>query len=688
MSISNLVKAHAHKAHGLPQENLPHSDPKALGGAGQGDQAGLASWYEDAYAYYQNVQNGTEPKPEQAEWTEFMNQMNWAYQQIWGAGAGASQWGDAMGGEGLPGTNDSFSDPFGGKVGPNGDIIYDSKDAQVGFLGDGKTRHFFSHNIDINVASTSANVSIIEVMDESLDPPEKVWKVIVDNPIMGEKDVYIIHDPEDVESLNIMTPDEDQVDIQVQSDAVQWKEFVEGGMSDGSGMPEGADVDNGVATHDGVMGQFLDFQPPFGNIDHHIVYGDLNISVKASDEVIVEQLANGGYEITVTDRDGKRTTFELKDGFKLNLNAHPNNVTFKHGAKGPSASGDLKMAGGDDAPGASNNGPWNGVDGVPEGFEGVSLNGVEGSTAEPEHANPDHETWPPEFKDLLHEMGIDWETTAVNLPENLIEEIKNGVMPPSQDLLNALLENDSQLKTAWENAKGSDSAFKWSQARDRLVDLLETLFPNADVSADGELPEEVELDELQAAQTIFFNGQFPFTMKEKGSGKIGLSEIDVGKLEDEADETGLGAYGDAKVEEFSENIDQLADVLGISREDLIEKIGDMSTEERGHLWHILDYTLNRNFMPWDLQYLFPVLTSLDPALEQALNAFQGSGSADASYALIRDRLVPLLQVLYPNGAVAAGDDNDNIVFFGEQYDIVDQDFGTISNPWDWLRWKD
>lgn len=50
---------------------------------GRGDSAELAGWYEQAHAYYQSVQNGQSARPAEGEWQEFLDQMNWAYAQLY-----------------------------------------------------------------------------------------------------------------------------------------------------------------------------------------------------------------------------------------------------------------------------------------------------------------------------------------------------------------------------------------------------------------------------------------------------------------------------------------------------------------------------------------------------------------------------------------------------------------------------
>lgn len=64
------------------------------GGAGQGSgNAELKNWYGEAHGYYDSVTEGTQPKPSDPEWQEFLGQMKWAQEQL----GGATDWGEGMG---------------------------------------------------------------------------------------------------------------------------------------------------------------------------------------------------------------------------------------------------------------------------------------------------------------------------------------------------------------------------------------------------------------------------------------------------------------------------------------------------------------------------------------------------------------------------------------------------------------
>jgi hypothetical protein len=88
-----------------------------------------------------------------------------------------------------------------------------------------------------------------------------------------------------------------------------------------------------------------------------------------SDKVTVERQADGGFKVTVTDKDGVITHFTIPTGFMLNLFAHAPNVTFKSGGQAPEAP-DGEIDGFANAGGGTpqrTSPTTNGADGVPTG---------------------------------------------------------------------------------------------------------------------------------------------------------------------------------------------------------------------------------------------------------------------------------------------------------------------------------
>ena len=164
--------------------------PAAVYGLGTEENKELADWYEQAHSYYSAVQSGVEPKPAQAEWSEFLNQMNWAYQE-------------------LHGSKHRASDPFGGITGPQGNIIYKKPKTHIGFLGsqgNEKIYDIYSNDISLDVAPKSARVTVKQAKDKRVEPPEDIIKIIVKDPATIDESIYYLHNIHDIRSIRINTP--------------------------------------------------------------------------------------------------------------------------------------------------------------------------------------------------------------------------------------------------------------------------------------------------------------------------------------------------------------------------------------------------------------------------------------------------------------------------------------------------
>lgn len=159
----------------------------AYGIGGEGNNPELAAWYEQAYAYYNAVQNGVEPRPERTEWNQFLDQMQWAYQQLKGSGG-------------------SWANPFGGTMGTQGNLVYNDEKVRIGFTGDSGVHDIYSNNFTLDVASASARVTVEKTRDTRFSPPEDVIKITVTDQATGKESVYFLHDIDSIESIKINTP--------------------------------------------------------------------------------------------------------------------------------------------------------------------------------------------------------------------------------------------------------------------------------------------------------------------------------------------------------------------------------------------------------------------------------------------------------------------------------------------------
>lgn len=146
----------------------------------------LAQWYEEAHAYYSAVQSGQEPMPDEGEWNEFLNQMNWAHEQL-----GRGNWEPAT----------------------PGDTVYRGERLSLEILDVTRTLDAWSRDVTLIVPSMAATVSVERTTDASVEPPEEVLKVTVTNPVTGAEETFRFHDADDPNfALTIQTPRNEQVE--------------------------------------------------------------------------------------------------------------------------------------------------------------------------------------------------------------------------------------------------------------------------------------------------------------------------------------------------------------------------------------------------------------------------------------------------------------------------------------------
>lgn len=348
--------------------------PKTLGTSGNGE---LASWYEDAYAYYQQVATGQIPMPEQVHWQEFIKQMHWAYAQLMGSGQQA--WDPMAGGTAAQGGTQTTpaEDPFGAMRGTNGNWVHNESKAEIGFIGNDQ-RDIWSNEIDLEVLPLSAQIEIIKTQDSSGQPPEEVLKIKVTDPATGTEAIYTIHDFEDAQ-IRIHVPDPQG---QVQDNTGISPAIVETlELKNGSTLhqiPEASmegvemeDRDNALL-YEGFGGEpvefHLDGNGVAGDTQYHVVYGDAIIRTRPTDEVEVSQDSSGAMIVTVTHRDGSIDVVEVQAGYHSTLFAREETLSFD---------------------GVS----YQDLDAIPEAFkESLSVNGQSGPGGDadfPEDTPPD-----------------------------------------------------------------------------------------------------------------------------------------------------------------------------------------------------------------------------------------------------------------------------------------------------------
>ncbi len=669
MSFSVNQSHGVSKTLGLPQDQTPQTATKSLGGAAKNQE--LAAWYEEAYLYYQNVQQGIEEMPEEAAWQEFLNQMQWAYGQLSG-GVASGTWGNELGGTSGTAGNSGYNDPFGGVIGPDGTLFYDGGKTHLGYLGDGQVRDVFSDQFILDVASNAVDVTIEKVLDTSVEPPEEIIKITAKHRITGAEDTYRVHgDLNDID-IKINMPGGKTDNVHDANGLATIGEFVEGGLSTNGGIPEWGEynADTDTMTYDGVAGTVAGFEPPFGGVSHHVAYTDSEIRVMNSDQVTVEP-KDGGYLVTITDKDGKVTTIQVAAGMQVQLWANPNNVTFKEGSGGaylPGGSGSLNIKT-DGNPARADLDTT--VAEIPEGWENFFLNGS--GTVEDEGATQSDSAKVQQFLDSFTDPAVALE----DIPANLLEEIQYGSPPPSQELLQFIALHDNTLKYRVQNGD-------WKGVRDRLGELLwEGLGLDVRKPSSGDIEDGLYANPDQTL--IIDDVAYEF------DNQLGLSEVEIEATE-EAES--LSETEQAALDQKLEVANQLRAETGMamSAEDLValaEEIGldlrYLPSVPNQKVWEFLcraDEELQVRFNEMSSYWTDEYLTGQST---EPLRNYLGA---------IRDRSVELLQALYPEKSVVGEGTVDNknyndFSFGGVNYNLFpdwskggeDLDWNSTS-PWD------
>ncbi|MFO1464751.1 MAG: hypothetical protein U1F66_13370 [bacterium] len=304
-------------------------------GAGGAANPELAGWYEQAYAYYNAVMSGAEARPDPTAWQGFLDQMQWAAGQLGYGGPQAGGWNPGMGGPGGPmGQQGPQSNQFGGMSGTMDNWVYTNEKSSIGFTGDG-THDIWSNDTTINVAPTSAKVTIEKTTDTRLQPNEQVVKITVTDPATGTQAVYFVHNYDPTkDKIKINTPDSaSQVVNNAGDPNITTGKFTSG--STGGGTKPDASIEGEVQDDGSIVyepefaGGTIDFWANPGENQTSIVYSDANISVKPSDNVTVSKPdAQGVITVLVTHKDGSTDTYKIQKGYKVQVNANAEYITF------------------------------------------------------------------------------------------------------------------------------------------------------------------------------------------------------------------------------------------------------------------------------------------------------------------------------------------------------------------------
>jgi len=464
----------------------PVSKNLAPAGGGGAANPELASWYEQAYAYYNAVMAGdpNTPKPDAQSWSNFMAQMQWASQQL-GYG-GAQAWDPSMGGgygpQGPMGQQGPQSNQFGGMSGTMDNWVYTDEKNTVGFTGDG-THDLWGNDVTINVAPTSASVTVENTTDTRFQPNEPVVKITVTDPATGTQAVYFVHDydPANGDKIKINTVNAAQQVVNNTGDttSITTGKFTPGGAG-GEGTKPDASIEGVVQENGDILyepefaGGTIDFWANPGESQVHVVYSDANISVKPSDNVNVSMDTDGVMVVTVTHRDGTQDTYKVQKGYKANVNVNAEYITYGT----PPVSSDEVPA--DLAERLTVNG---GTSASGETTGGASADAIVSALLD---ATGRTEA---QLINALKAAGYTYNTIA-----ELKTAIKDKEFPPEKPdarLVNFLRIIDGDLATASSELyellgagsdKDSQKKSKTEEVHNRLVTLLQALYPDAIVS--------------------------------------------------------------------------------------------------------------------------------------------------------------------------------------------------------------
>lgn len=627
----------------LVSAHQPQTKAKTLALAGQ-DPA-LSQWVEQNRYVYDSIVNGSSDLS-QTDQAQFMDWWNWATGGAEGAGTG---WGDDFDMEAVEEGYDDGSmvsaDPFGAQPGSMGNLVMTEGEARVGFFGEARPYDIWAKNFILDVSSTAATVTAEQTMDTRFNPAESVVKLTVKDKATGKESVYFLHDVDADTKIKINTPGADKIvnNIADPTIVVTTGEYKKPTQIDPNAAPESsvpAEEIDGNLVVEAPIGQTIELTPAGNGEDQTWeVYGDYNLSVRPSDQVVVTRTGTSPdvYTIEVTHRNGEKDTYLIKPPSKGNLNATPANVSFIDGSasgNGPHGIGqvpqhDLVMTDGSSTAPAE---PKEVT--VPAGWENLTLNaGAPGTASEDqlgdEPTRMDGETrvfdgqdfnlYPaPEGKNKTTTVAASG-TVTIN-PNSNSEYFKVKVVG-----------NQFVIEVYSSSAMDAASLKETIKVDADLVDSLNLTADPSRVVIEGTLPSNYagKIKGQGVSQTI---ADLPENDKN-------ASDIDAIAAETGLDLDNLPAIPDAAVFEFLVKSDtKLRDLL----ESMI-------------------YEDSNGNKKWN-----------DDILVQ-----------------VRDRVIQLLQVLYPQSGVGAptnGEwDGDDITFGGREFDIFNNSTGWTNGPWEMLR---
>lgn len=337
-----------------------HSNTKSLGGATNQNQAAnadLGVWIEQAqtwFNWYQGVTAGTIPlkngekMPTQAEYAQMTEYYQWATGQ-----GGATNWDPSAGGQRAP----IQAAPAGGKVGPLGNIVFNTEKAETDYQPSAAPVDVLSDEFTLNVNQKVQDVVVEKTTDTRLNPATEVIKITVkDRFSVPAETVYFVQPDA---KINVNTIGSKGV-TQHGTEALKLTDGAAQVTIGSASEPTADGVVQVEASMDGVemkgvedktTGQ-LTYKPKFDRADNkidffalpgkdqtHVVSANANIACTTGDKANVRIDASGNLVIEIThEADEKnpaatKDTYIIKPGYDLStLNINKANVTFTPGS--------------------------------------------------------------------------------------------------------------------------------------------------------------------------------------------------------------------------------------------------------------------------------------------------------------------------------------------------------------------
>ena len=406
-------------------------------GAQQDLSQACAEWIEQNYSYYEAIRNGTSPYTP-AQQALIMDQFRYAFQTAYGSAPLDSGWGDNISTDGSVMAGRQGNLPEGAKFGPRGEIYYNQGSGTFTYTqGLPNTIHVFSDEFTLNV-SVKAKVDVTKTMDESLQPPEEVYKVRIQDPASLPAETILMISKDTRVNLNTLAGKNvtfhDDAEKSLLEDGKP--RFVVGtydgeAMSgDGAQGPEASmkgsadPKDPSILTYKpDFEGETVDFHALPGTNQTHVVYANANIACKPGDQADVHlDTATGDLTVKVTHDDGSTDTYVIKKGYQANVNINKEYITFDgkapEGGKVPTAFKDRIQ--------------------VPQLASGSSAGTVD--TGKGPEADANMKT----FLDAFQDPPVTYEEVQ---KAGLVDEIAYGRTKPSNELINFLFQHDNALKS-------------------------------------------------------------------------------------------------------------------------------------------------------------------------------------------------------------------------------------------------